>query len=133
MSARLLKSLVYAKSFISVLPINSVDALLDYADDEDEQEQHYGQRRRVSHLFVYERILIDITCEYQTGILRPVLEEEDAELSEHLEVGYECHQYNEGRRPSQKRQRDVEELVPPARMVEFSCFVDLSRYAIDAG
>ena len=44
MSALLLKSLVYAKSFISVLPINSVDALLYYADDENQQEQHYGQR-----------------------------------------------------------------------------------------
>ena len=40
MSALLLKSLVYAKSFISVLPINSVDALLHKAYDENQQEQH---------------------------------------------------------------------------------------------
>ena len=43
-STRLLKSLVYAKSFISILPINLVDALLNDTDNEDEQEQHDGKR-----------------------------------------------------------------------------------------
>ena len=38
-----------------------------------------------------------------------------------------------GRRPSQERQRDVVELIPPTCMVKLRCFVDFSRNAVNAG
>lgn len=38
--ARLLKSLLYLNSCISVLPINLIDTLLYKADDGDQQEQY---------------------------------------------------------------------------------------------